>query len=668
MAQGKNQGFSPAVIAGGVAAALLIGFVAGRATAPEKRGGAAEAVAVAAAGEAPAAGTYVEKKLDLDPSPYKGPEDAPIVIYEISDFQCPFCSRVLPNIDKVVDAYPDDVRLVFKHNALSFHKDARLAAIASMAAARQGHYWKYHDTLFANQKALGRDQLIKYAEDIGMDMVAFKKDLDDPKLGLKVDNDQAAAVALGATGTPAFFINGVKLSGAKPFEDFKAEIDKQLASAADLEAEGVPRNKIARRLAAQSGGTATKFLKYIVDEAPAPKVAAPQAKPKAEDDTSTVWAVPVDADTEHVKGPKYAPVTIVEFSDFECPFCSKVGPTYKKIAETYGDKVRVVFKHNPLPFHKNAPLASEASLAAGAQGKFWEMHDLLFENQKALLRTDLEGYAEQLGLDLKKFNAALDGHLYSAKIADDQEVASLVQAKGTPNHFINGRKLTGAKPFEEFKAIIDEELAKTDKLIAGGTALDGLYDVLMKGAKTFNPLDPKVNAISDADGTPTKGAQSARIAIVEYSDFQCPFCSRVGDPLKKLVSKYPNDVKMSFKQFPLSFHKEAQKAAEASLAAHAQGRFWDMHDIMFQNQKALNVDQLVSYAEQIGLDVAKFKAELDSGMYAAKVKADMAEGSRIGVRGTPSVYVGGRKYSPSGGYTVEGLEKVLAREFGLQVK
>ena len=411
------------------------------------------------------------------------------------------------------------MRVVFKHNALSFHKDARPAALASMAAGRQGHFWKYHDVLFANQKALGQDSLEKYAQDLGMDMEKFKADMADPKLGMKVDSDQAASVALGATGTPAFFVNGVKLSGAKPFEDFKAEIDKQLAQAADLEAEGVERTRIARRLAAQSGGTATKFLKYIVDEFPAPKVAKTEAPAKTED-TKTVWKVPVDAATEHIKGPKFAPVTIVEFSDFECPFCSKVGPTYKKIAETYGDKVRVIFKHNPLPFHKNAPLASQASLAAGAQGKFWEMHDLLFENQKALLRADLDGYAEQLGLDMKAFGKALDAGTYAAKIAEDQDLASMVQAKGTPNHFVNGRQLTGAKPFEEFKTVIDEELKKTDKMLSSGTTLEQLYDELVKNGKVFNPLDPKVNKVSATDGSPTKGEPTSRIVIAEYSDFQ----------------------------------------------------------------------------------------------------------------------------------------------------
>ena len=117
----------------------------------------------------------------------------------------------------------------------------------------------------------------------------------------------------------------------------------------------------------------------------------------------------------------------------------------------------------------------------------------------------------------------------------------------------------------------------------------------------------------------------------------------------------------------MSFHQNAQKAAEASLAAGAQGRFWDMADIMFANQKALELDKLYVYAQQLGLDVERFKSELQSGKYATQVKADVTEGNRVGVRGTPSVYINGRKYNPSGGYSVEGFEKVLAKEFGLKV-
>ena len=389
-----------------------------------------------------------------------------------------------------------------------------------MAAARQGHFWKYHDVLFANMKALTATDLRKYAEDLAMDMAQYDKDIKDPKIAMKVDNDQAACVALGATGTPAFFVNGVKLSGAKPFADFKVEIDKQLAAAKELETQGVAKDKIARQLTLKSGAQATTFVKYMVDESPAPKVAKKAPPKQKTEDTTTVWKVPVDTDKEFIKGPKHAPVTIVEFSDYECPFCSKVGPTYKKILETYPKDVRMIFRHTPLPFHKNAPLAHQASIEAGVQGKFWEMHDLLFENQKKLQRADLDGYATTLGLDMKKWAKALDSGKHQAQIDADMEAGEAVQAKGTPNAFVNGRKLTGAKPFEEFKTVIDEEIKKAKALTDTGTAPEDVYDSLVGKGKIFNPLDAKVNEIGFDATQPYKGSPTAGITIAEFSDFQ----------------------------------------------------------------------------------------------------------------------------------------------------
>ena len=152
-----------------VVATLAVGFMLGRATAPSAP---AEPGAEDAAAPTDDAPSYVEKKTNMEPSPTKGPDGAKVVIHEISDFQCPFCSRAAKTIDEVVEAYPNDVQVVFKHNALSFHKEARLAAIASMAAARQGHFWKYHDVLFANQKALKEATdatWSEYATAIGID-------------------------------------------------------------------------------------------------------------------------------------------------------------------------------------------------------------------------------------------------------------------------------------------------------------------------------------------------------------------------------------------------------------------------------------------------------------------------------------------------------------------
>jgi protein-disulfide isomerase len=187
--------------------------------------------------------------------------------------------------------------------------------------------------------------------------------------------------------------------------------------------------------------------------------AAAPAPGGGEAEDKTVYKV--DPGAAPAVGPKTAPVTIVEFSDFQCPFCSRVVPTVKQIEEKYQGKVRVAFRNYPLPFHDKAQLAAEAAMAANAQGKFWEMHDKLFGNQQALDRPALEKYAMEIGLDLAKFKADLDSGKHKAEVTADVTYAnSLGGGMGTPTFFINGKKVAGAMPFDAFAAVIDEELKK----------------------------------------------------------------------------------------------------------------------------------------------------------------------------------------------------------------
>ena len=186
----------------------------------------------------------------------------------------------------------------------------------------------------------------------------------------------------------------------------------------------------------------------------APAAAAGAGAQGAED----VFKVPVGG--APVLGKPDALVTIVEFSDFQCPFCSRVVPTIKQIEQDYGDKVRVAFRHNPLPFHQNAEPAALMAAAAAEQGKFWEMHDKLFANQQALDRATYEKHAQDLGLNLAKFKADLDSHKFEAQIKKDSEEGTKVGASGTPTFFINGNKLVGAQPVDAFKKLIDAELKK----------------------------------------------------------------------------------------------------------------------------------------------------------------------------------------------------------------
>ncbi len=158
-------------------------------------------------------------------------------------------------------------------------------------------------------------------------------------------------------------------------------------------------------------------------------------------------------------GPAGAKVTIVEFSDFECPFCSRAADAAHAIKAKYSDKVRFVFRQFPLPFHPNAHVAAEASLAANAQGKFWEFHDKMFANQKALDRPSLEGFAKEVGLDVSKFKQALDQKTYAATVDAEMKLGEEVAVDGTPTMFLNGARVANPTDVAAISAQIDQVLA-----------------------------------------------------------------------------------------------------------------------------------------------------------------------------------------------------------------
>lgn len=160
------------------------------------------------------------------------------------------------------------------------------------------------------------------------------------------------------------------------------------------------------------------------------------------------------------KGPKDAPVLLVEFSDYQCPFCGRSRPTVNKILETYPKDVQYVLKDFPLSFHKDSQKAHEAAHCAGEQGKYWEMSKNLFENQRALDVESLKKYAKNLSLDTKKFNECLDSGKHVKTVAKGLEEGRQAGVNGTPAFFVNGIMISGARPFEDFKEIIDSELKK----------------------------------------------------------------------------------------------------------------------------------------------------------------------------------------------------------------
>lgn len=192
-------------------------------------------------------------------------------------------------------------------------------------------------------------------------------------------------------------------------------------------------------------------------------IAVAEEKEEPQTDDAEIPRAEVSLDDDAVKGDENAPVTIVEFSDYECPFCGRyVTQTYPQIDRQYINtgKVKYVFRDFPLSFHQNARKAAEATECSGEQEKFWEMHDKLFQNQGNLDVSSLKKYAADIGLDTGKFNSCLDSGKYAQEVQKDLRDGSSYGVSGTPAFFINGIKIVGAQPFSVFKQIIDSELSK----------------------------------------------------------------------------------------------------------------------------------------------------------------------------------------------------------------
>ncbi len=168
----------------------------------------------------------------------------------------------------------------------------------------------------------------------------------------------------------------------------------------------------------------------------------------------------VDAANSPSKGSTSAPIELIEFSDFQCPFCLRANPTVEQVLATYGDKIHFVYRHYPLPNHPNARPAAEAAACAAEQGKFWQYHDSLFANPTKLSTADLKQRAVDLKLDTAAFDSCVDGRKTKEKVDADQQAGEDAGVDGTPAFFINGRMISGAQPYDSFKKIIEDELKK----------------------------------------------------------------------------------------------------------------------------------------------------------------------------------------------------------------
>lgn len=381
---------------------------------------------------------------------------------------------------------------------------------------------------------------------------------------------------------------------------------------------------------------------------PLPKVMPPPAASRTASDAPAAVRVPIDG--LPVVGNARALVTIVAFSDYECPYCAKADKTITTLREELGDDIRIVLASRPLAMHEKAAPAARAFLAAAEQGKAEAMHARLFADRSALDDAGLTASARAIGLDLRDFEAARTGPSTASALEKVEALATSLDVTGTPSFFVNGRRLLGARTHEQFRALIDEERDRAREMVAGGVAPEKVYATLMAAAPL--PPPPKHDAKAAAndavvevavDGAPLRGHPRAPVTIAFFSDFECPYCVKAEATLKALEAAYPGKVRVAFRHRPLPMHEHARLAAKASLAAEAQGRFWEYHDVLVGHRDALDRASLEGYAKTAGLDAARFARDLDDAKLEARISTDELQAARLHVEGTPTAFVNGRR-------------------------
>ncbi|MBV8761017.1 MAG: thioredoxin domain-containing protein [Deltaproteobacteria bacterium] len=401
--------------------------------------------------------------------PTDGPATAPVTIVEWSDYACGYCNRVQDTLDKLARIYPGRLRWI--HRTLPLDDDNTLAAEAALAAAAQGRFEPMHARLFAVHGRVDRPAVEAIARSLGLDMIRFRADLDAGTYHSTVVADVRDAVTLGVTGTPTFFVNGRPVHGNQPLKVFIDTVGDELARADKMAATH----------------PADLYEALVADGKLAADAPTDANNDQPELDPNMAYRVGLGL-PGHAIGRADALVTIVEFSDFQCPFCAREAPVLAHVRQKYGDAVRIVYRH--MPVHRDAVLAAEAAVAAAEQGKFWAFHDQVFAHFGHLTRADLDSFAKAAGLDMATFDKALDTRRYHDAVISEYAAAEAFGVDGTPTLFINGQPMIGARDEALFDKVIDAHLAHANDAIAHGIARGELYPLMMSMAKGAELGDP----------------------------------------------------------------------------------------------------------------------------------------------------------------------------------
>jgi protein-disulfide isomerase len=338
---------------------------------------------------------------DLTGSPIRGDTAAPVTIVEFSDFQCGFCARATDTMARVLERYPGRVRWVMKQYPLDMHEAAPLAHRAALAAEAQGKFWEMHDAIFADQRTLTRERLLRHASRLALDSVKFARDMNSARVKSLVERDLAEGRKADVDGTPTFFVNGERLVGSVPYEVMAAAVDRALVV--------------------------------------------------------TLAATPEGLEELMSRGPGSAPVTLRWFGDLSSPLHREALVMLKSVADARGDVVRIIFKNLPSSGREYARTLHEAAIASAAQGRFWDVHDVLMNRGAGQTRQGLTDLAGRLGLDRERFAETMTMGLAAQLLERQAAEARQLDVRGTPTFFVNDIRVDGVVSADEMIKLVDAQ-------------------------------------------------------------------------------------------------------------------------------------------------------------------------------------------------------------------
>ncbi len=581
-------------------------------------------------------------KVEIGGSVYKGADNAPVTIINFSDFQCPFSKRFSDHIHRLMKTYNGKIKYVYKHFPLPFHRMGKPAALAAIAAQNQGKFWEYYEVLYNNIRDISDENLVLWAEELGLDKERFLSDRNSAFSAKILKQDKAMGSRFGVRGTPTIFINGRRIVGANN-DIIEKVVLEEIANGENLRAKG--EKDIYGKLIKNG------LTKYIPPQRQHPAI--PQDIYKVEYPS-----------TAPVTGNENADITIVLFKDYECIFSARLHSTIKEIKKEYPDNIRLVYMNLPLRFHKKATLAATAALAAHRQGKFKEINDLLFNQQHNWKKAEifekwLEKTVKDTGLNIDRFKKDFKDPSLKQIVDKDINFASNLGVRGTPGSFINGRFISGALPVESFREVINEELERAERIKTDELKGTRLYRELIKdgkpgigalGAKQAEPFH-KISDIRLSGKEPKSGPAKAPVTIVKFSDFQCPFCRKGADTMEKIVKEYEEKITLIFKHSPLDFNKSARTAALFTIAVkniYGDEKFFEIGRILFDNQeewKDSPKKHFEKYASELRLNWNKLKTKMNEPETLNILEKDIAEAAKQGVRGVPVFFINGKRVS-----------------------